>query len=123
MKTIDNILKVFQELNDEKENLIKELQNSDKQISEIIHIIEFNKFNQVESHKFIKRLKQLRINRRTAKEKLHQITLLRNHTNKLFSDVERVKKSLKQSELKRLENKPSDDYWKQFKKEALSKIK
>lgn len=60
----------IQDACNEKMNLCNDLSNVDKEISDILHYIEFNKFNAADGYKLARSLKELRLKRRDIKDQI-----------------------------------------------------
>lgn len=62
-----------------KEWLLEELSNIDKQICDVMHYLEFNNFSACEGYKLCKALKELRLKRREVKNELELINIFNSH--------------------------------------------
>lgn len=98
--TINNLSSKLSTLQGNKEWLLEEESNLDKQISDILHFIEFNSFSASEGYKLCKALKELRLKRREVKNELELINIINMHncthiangnTNKAISGIENKK--------------------------------
>lgn len=63
-----------------KEWLLEELSNIDKQICDVLHFLEFNSFSACEGYKLCKALKELRLKRREVKNELELINIVNTHS-------------------------------------------
>lgn len=63
-----------------KEWLLEELSNIDKQICDVMHYLEFNNFSACEGYKLCKALKELRLKRREVKNELELINIVNTHS-------------------------------------------
>ena len=79
-ESISNLSKKFSVLQGNKEWLLEEQSNIDKQISDVMHFIEFNSFSACEGYKLCKALKELRLKRREVKNELELINIINCHT-------------------------------------------
>lgn len=70
----------FSMLQGNKEWLLEQESNLDKQISDVLHWIEFNTFSACEGYKLCKALKNLRLQRRKIKNELELINIINMHT-------------------------------------------
>ena len=70
----------FSVLRGNKEWLLERESNLDKQISDVMHWIEFNNFSACEGYKLCKALKNLRLERRRVKNELELINIINMHT-------------------------------------------
>lgn len=94
---INDLSNKISTLQGNKEWLLEQESNIDKQISDILHFIEFEKFSASEGFKLCKALKELRLKRRDVKNELEIIGILNSHTcnnianghtNKAISGIE-----------------------------------
>lgn len=69
---INEIMKLFEEMESDKEILISEQSKKDQEISDVLHILETLHFNAAEGYNLAKKLQKLRIERRNIKNKLQQ---------------------------------------------------
>lgn len=69
---INEIMKLFEEIESDKEILVNEQSKKDQEISDVLHILESLSFNAAEGYSFAKKLQKLRIERRNIKNKLQQ---------------------------------------------------
>ena len=99
-ETINNLSSKLSTLQGNKEWLLEEESNLDKQISDILHFLEFNTFSACEGYKLCKALKELRLKRREVKNELELINIINMHncthiangnTNKAISGIENKK--------------------------------
>lgn len=79
-ESINSLSGKLSTLQGNKEWLLKEESNLDKQISDILHFIEFEKFSASEGFKLCKALKELRLKRRAVKNELEIINIINCHT-------------------------------------------
>lgn len=79
-ESINSLSGKLSTLQGNKEWLIEEESNLDKQISDILHFLEFNTFSACEGYKLCKALKELRLKRREVKNELEIINILNCHT-------------------------------------------
>lgn len=95
--SINNLSSKLAILQGNKEWLLEEESNLDKQISDILHFLEFNTFSACEGYKLCKALKELRLKRREVKNELEIINIINMHncthiangnTNKAISGIE-----------------------------------
>lgn len=95
--TINDLSSKLSTLQGNKDWLLEEESNLDKQISDILHFLEFNTFSACEGYKLCKALKELRLKRREVKNELEIISIINNHncihiangnTNKAISGIE-----------------------------------
>jgi hypothetical protein len=96
-ETINDLSSKLSTLQGNKEWLLEEESNIDKQISDVLHFLEFNSFSACEGYKLCKALKELRLKRREVKNELEIINILNTHncnhiangnTNKAISGIE-----------------------------------
>lgn len=79
-ESINSLSGKLSTLKGNKEWLLEEESNLDKQISDILHFLEFNTFSACEGYKLCKALKELRLKRREVKNELEIINILNCHT-------------------------------------------
>lgn len=79
-KSIHGLSEKFTALKGNKEWLLNEESNIDKQISDILHYIEFYNFSASNGYKLCKALKELRLRRRHIKNELELIGIISTHT-------------------------------------------
>lgn len=79
-ESINNLSEKFSVLQGNKEWLLEKESNIDKQISDILHFLEFNSFSASEGYKLCKALKELRLKRREVKNELELINIINCHT-------------------------------------------
>lgn len=77
---ISDLAGKFSTLKGNKQWLLDEESNIDKQISDILHFIEFERFSASEGYKLCKALKELRLKRRDVKNELELINIINVHT-------------------------------------------
>lgn len=77
---INELSNEFSLLKGNKEWLLDEESNIDKQISDILHYIEFYTFSASDGYKLCKALKELRLRRREIKNELELINIINVHT-------------------------------------------
>ena len=96
-KSLQELSTKFSVLKGNKEWLLEKQSDIDKQISDILHFIEFEKFSACEGFKLCKALKELRLKRRDIKNQLELINIINCHTcnnmangstNKAISSIE-----------------------------------
>lgn len=96
-ESIDSLSSKLSTLQGNKEWLLEEESNIDKQISDILHFIEFNSFSACEGYKLCKALQGLRLKRREVKNELELINIFNTHncnhiangnTNKAMAGLE-----------------------------------
>lgn len=80
MGSINELSGVFSTLQGNKDWLLEQESNLDKQISDILHWIEFNDFSACDGYKLCKALKDLRLQRRNVKNELEVIRIIGVHT-------------------------------------------
>lgn len=78
--SIDDLSNKFSTLQGNKEWLLDEQTNLDRQISDILHFIEFNKFSACEGYKLCKALKDISLQRRKVKNELELINIINTQT-------------------------------------------
>lgn len=90
MQKLNNALSVFEEqacmAKGNEDYLNKELSNLDKEISDVLHYIEFYKFNAAEGYKLAKLLKTITEKRRDVKNELKLINIIKTHTLNMAGD-------------------------------------
>ena len=79
-ESINGLSEKFTTLKGNKEWLLDEESNIDKQISDILHYIEFYNFSASDGYKLCKALKELRLRRRDIKNKIELINIISTHT-------------------------------------------
>ena len=79
-ESINELSEKFTTLKGNKEWLFDEESNIDKQISDILHYIEFYNFSASDGYKLCKVLKELRLRRRDVKNKIELISIINTHT-------------------------------------------
>ena len=79
-KSINDLSEKLTTLKGNKEWLLNEESNIDKQISDILHYIEFYTFSASDGYKLCKALKELRLRRREIKNELELINIISVHT-------------------------------------------
>ena len=79
-ESINSLSEKFTALKGNKEWLLNEESNIDKQISDILHYIEFYNFSASDGYKLCKVLKELRLRRRDIKNELELIGIISTHT-------------------------------------------
>lgn len=79
-KSINDLSEKLTTLKGNKEWLLDEESNIDKQISDILHYIEFYNFSASDGYKLCKALKELRLRRRDVKNKIELISIINTHT-------------------------------------------
>lgn len=79
-ESINELSEKFTTLKGNKEWLLDEESNIDKQISDILHYIEFYNFSASNGYKLCKALKELRLRRRDIKNKIELINIISTHT-------------------------------------------
>lgn len=79
-ESINGLSEKFTTLKCNKEWLLDEESNIDKQISDILHYIEFYNFSASDGYKLCKALKELRLRRRDVKNELELIGIISTHT-------------------------------------------
>lgn len=79
-ESINGLSEKFTTLKGNKEWLLDEESNIDKQISDILHYIEFYNFSASDGYKLCKALKELRLRRRDVKNELELIGIISTHT-------------------------------------------
>ena len=79
-ESINGLSEKFTTLKGNKEWLLNEESNIDKQISDILHYIEFYNFSASNGYKLCKALKELRLRRRDIKNELELIGIISTHT-------------------------------------------
>lgn len=79
-ESIQNLSDKFSILQGNKEWLLEEESNIDRQISDVLHFLEFNSFSACEGYKLCKALKELRLKRREVKNELELINIINCHT-------------------------------------------
>lgn len=79
-ESINSLSEKFTALKGNKEWLFDEESNIDKQISDILHYIEFYNFSASDGYKLCKALKELRLRRRDVKNKIELISIISTHT-------------------------------------------
>lgn len=77
---IDDLSNKFSILQGNMDWLLDKMSNLDKQISDILHFIEFERFSACEGYKLCKALKDLRLQRRAIKNELELINIINCHT-------------------------------------------
>ena len=83
---ICNLSDQFKAMKGNKEWLLEMESNVDKEISDILHYIEFYSFNACDGYKLAKELKNLRLKRRDIKNQLEVINIISNHTCNMLAD-------------------------------------
>lgn len=78
--SINDLALKFSTLKGNKEWLQDQQSEIDKQINDILHFIEFEKFSACEGYKLCKALKELRLKRREVKNELELINIINSHT-------------------------------------------
>lgn len=78
--TLNDLASKFSTLKGNKEWLLDQQSGIDKQISDILHFIEFEKFSACEGFKLCRALKELRLKRREVKNELELINIINCHT-------------------------------------------
>lgn len=79
-ESINSLSEKFSLLKGNKEWLLEKESNVDKQISDILHFIEFSSFSACEGYKLCKAIKELRLKRREIKNELEIINIINCHT-------------------------------------------
>lgn len=79
-KSLQELSAKFSILKGNKEWLLEKQSDIDKQISDILHFIEFERFSACEGFKLCKALKELRLKRREIKNELELINIINCHT-------------------------------------------
>lgn len=90
---IDNVKSLICTLSDQFKTMqgnkswLTEMESKiDKEISDILHYIEFYSFNACEGYKLAKELKELRLKRRDIKNQLEAISIISNHTCNMLAE-------------------------------------
>ena len=78
--TLNDLASKFSTLKGNKEWLLDQQSGIDKQINDILHFIEFEKFSACEGFKLCRALKELRLKRRKVKNELELINIINCHT-------------------------------------------
>ena len=90
MQKLNSALSVFEEqagmAKGNEDYLNEELSNLDKEISDVLHYIEFYKFNAAEGSKLAKLLKTITEKRRDVKNELKLINIIKTHTLNMVGD-------------------------------------
>lgn len=90
----ENILSIYNKINEDFQSLNKELSQIDLYIQDILHKIENIKFNACEGYKFAKMIHEARIKRRTIKNELEPLFLLKQFTNKNLQSLKNAQKTI-----------------------------
>lgn len=84
--TVEEILilmkNFFDNVKKEQDDLIEELRIKELEQEDLLHEIELSKLNASETAKVVKRLKQVRIDRRIIKNDLERVKLIKSFTDK-----------------------------------------
>lgn len=80
--SINDLSSKLSTLNGNKDWLLEMQSNVDKEISDIMHYIEFNNFSACDGYKLCKALKELRLKRRKIKNELELINILNTQSLK-----------------------------------------
>ena len=99
---INQAINILDEIDDMIQSQSTELQQVDLELSDLYHLIEFNELNEKQSYKFIKRIHELRLKRRSL-QKEHEIeNTYKNQANKMMGNNTRqfllneINKTIKQ---------------------------
>ena len=99
---INQAINMLDEIDDMIQTQSTELQQVDLELSDLYHLIEFNELNEKQSYKFIKRIHELRLKRRSL-QKEHDIeNTYKNQANKMMGNNTRqfvlteINKTIKQ---------------------------
>lgn len=99
---INQAINILDEIDDMIQSQSTELQQVDLELSDLYHLIEFNELNEKQSYKFIKRIHELRLKRRSL-QKEHDIeNTYKNQANKMMGNNTRqfllneINKTIKQ---------------------------
>lgn len=85
-ESICNLSNQFKVMKGNKDWLLEMESRVDKEISDILHYIEFYSFNACEGYKLTKELKELRLKRRDIKNQLQAINIISSHTCNMLTD-------------------------------------
>lgn len=80
---IQGLSEQFRTMQDNTKWLEQQLSESDQEILDLLHYIEFYDFNACEGYKLAKKLKNIRLKRRNAKNQLEAIKIINNTCNML----------------------------------------
>ena len=114
------LYKIYDEAKSSCEQTWKDIQKYDLMQEDILHLIEFNKFNACEGYMLSKRLKELRILRRNAKNERQALQSL---ITKIEPTLQNTKKAIDKIEKSFNNKKYNPRIIKVFSKESICNLK
>ena len=114
------LYKIYDEAKSSCEQTWKDIQKYDLMQEDILHLIEFNKFNACEGYMLSKRLKELRILRRNAKNERQALQSL---ISKIEPTLKSTKKAIDKIEKSFNNKKYNPRIIKVFSKESICNLK
>lgn len=116
------ISKILDELDDYSDTLVAALTESEEKIVDLLHLIEFNKFDAKHCYRVIKELHDVRTTRRKIKNDMETMRIFKEQKNKLSSKEHR---QFLLNDIKNIENKQNNRKYgyKVYSEEELSYLK
>lgn len=82
MNRVEEVKQYFKSIESEFDTARASLSSLDQQEQQILHYIEFGKYNAAQGSKLLKRLKEVRLQRRVPKKQIEELGVILSHMKK-----------------------------------------